>query len=1263
MPAFVANGPDIPENLLEAQEEGRIVFFCGAGISYPAGLPGFKGLVDNIYENLGTTPTPTEQQTYNKKQFDTTLDLLERRHPGKRIAVRTALNTVLTLSQIEDDSTITHKALIQLATNRKGKVRLVTTNFDRLFQHVITKDKLDITSYSAPFLPIPKKSRWDGIVYLHGLLPDSLDETELNRLVLTSGDFGLAYLTERWASRFITELFRHYIVCFIGYGINDPVLRYMMDALAADELLGETRPEAFAFASYQNGVREQAKIEWEAKGVIPLLYEVPAGTHDHSALHRTLKEWADTYHDGVQGKEMIISQHASTPPLTSSRTDYAVGRVLWALTDDLAAKHFANLNPVPPLEWLGPLSEKQFEHRDLSRFGVTANSVEDKDLRFSIFHRPAPYTHSSWMCIVDNGAQYCTRDDVIFHLSRWLTRHLGDPKLIIWLASYGDRLHERFVHQICNRLDKLDRLANGEQDEINSIIADAPNAIPSPPMRSLWEIFMAGRIKLHSTYSLHNCVNRIKRNGLTFFLRMELRENLAPRVVLRASSHLVENAHIPSEPVHIKDLVNWDLVLQSDEVHSLIDDWSKDQNYQKVLPDLLQDFTLLLRDALDLVRELGDANDKRDSSYVYQPSISEHPQNSNHYDWTALIKLTRDAWLATAQSDSKKARYAAEGWWQQSYPVFKRLALFAASHDEVISQRQALDWLLGDNCWWLWSIETRREAIRLLVSLAPKLVSSEVSELERAILVGPPHEMFKADFEDEKWERIINRMVWLRLAKFQAAGGEWGERANAKLDKLNQESPNWTLAEDERDEFSSWIGSSDDWHKLSLTPQDCSGLIEWLKEHETPDHWEEDDWRQRCRNDFSNTSCALCELSKKDIWIIGRWKQALLVWSEDDTKNEPNNNKSWNKLAPILNNASNEIIQSLAHELSWWLRAIAKTFECHDEIYFNLCHRILEQDYPDEENSDDPVMRAINQPVGIVTDALLKWWYRKLENDQSLPEGLKITFMDLCNIQINKFRHGRVLLASHVISLYRIDPNWTKEYLLPLFDWSLLTEAPVVWEGFLWSPRLYRPLLEDIKEPLLEGAKHYQELGKHAGQFAAFLTYVALDPGDIFTTEELSNATKCLPKEGLERTAQTLVTALVSAQDRRGEYWDNRLIPYLHSIWPKDISLITPIISESFALLCLAADESFPEALQKLESWIKPSQSPQILFDRMDKNQICTKFSKEALNFLDLVVSDDAHWLSGDFQKCLDVIEQKNQQLISDPRFVRLTTLARRHDI
>lgn len=127
----------------------------------------------------------------------------------------------------------THSALLSLARSREGALRLVTTNFDRIFHVAAKRTGQTFQDHAAPMLPIPKNSRWNGLVYLHGLLPEKIDDTALNRLAVTSGDFGLAYLTERWAARFVTELFRNCVVCFVGYSINNPVLRYMMDALAA----------------------------------------------------------------------------------------------------------------------------------------------------------------------------------------------------------------------------------------------------------------------------------------------------------------------------------------------------------------------------------------------------------------------------------------------------------------------------------------------------------------------------------------------------------------------------------------------------------------------------------------------------------------------------------------------------------------------------------------------------------------------------------------------------------------------------------------------------------------------------------------------------------------------------------------------------------------------------------------------------------------------------------------------------------------------
>ncbi|MCL2790495.1 MAG: SIR2 family protein [Desulfobulbus sp.] len=401
---FIPKGPDIPESLLQAHEEGRVVFFCGAGISRPAGLPGFKGLVDDIYKRLDIDRDPIEQKAYKNKQFDVTLGLLERRIHGQRTTVREVLAQALQPKQ-HPKGTSTHAALLQLARCQDGALRLVTTNCDRIFERVTEDTGQTIQSYTAPMLPVPKSSRWNGLVYLHGLLPQKDDDTTaLNSLVITSGDFGLAYLTERWAARFVSELFRNYVVCFVGYSIDDAVLRYMMDALAADRMLGEVTQQPYALCDCQSGQEHIKTIEWKAKGIIPILYEVPPRSR-HSALHKTLKAWAESYRDGIRGKELIVVTCALARPSSSTRQDDFVGRMHWALSDasGLPAKRFAERNPVPSLEWLKAFSEKRYRHNDLINFGVSPRGDQDDKLQFSLIRRPAPYKHASWMMLASNG--------------------------------------------------------------------------------------------------------------------------------------------------------------------------------------------------------------------------------------------------------------------------------------------------------------------------------------------------------------------------------------------------------------------------------------------------------------------------------------------------------------------------------------------------------------------------------------------------------------------------------------------------------------------------------------------------------------------------------------------------------------------------------------------------------------------------------------------------------------------------------------------
>ena len=455
---FVKNGPDIPERLLHAHEDGRVVFFCGAGVSYPARLPGFAGLVEKLYTALGTTPNAVQQAAIKAGQFDTAVGLLEADIVGgrKEANVRKALAAILKPDLGAPNATATHDALLTLSKTREGRMRIITTNFDRLFEEVIAAKSLPVERFQAPLLPVPK-SRWDGLVYLHGLLTLASTPSDLDRLVVSSGDFGLAYLTERWAARFVSELFRNYTVCFVGYSINDPVLRYMMDALAADRLLGEAPPEMFAFGSYSKGKEEKRANEWQAKNVTPILYR----EHNrHAYLHKTLRAWADTYRDGVRGKERIVVECAMARPLASTRQDDFVGRLLWALSDPggLPARRFADLVPVPSLDWLEPLSEERYRHADLDRFGVPPRTTEDDKLTFSLTGRPSPYPLAPLMCFVDAGARGSRWDEVMRQLARWLIRHLDDPALLLWLVKRGGQLHDNLAWWIEHRLDELAKL-------------------------------------------------------------------------------------------------------------------------------------------------------------------------------------------------------------------------------------------------------------------------------------------------------------------------------------------------------------------------------------------------------------------------------------------------------------------------------------------------------------------------------------------------------------------------------------------------------------------------------------------------------------------------------------------------------------------------------------------------------------------------------------------------------------------------------------
>ncbi len=1273
---FITGGPDIPNTLVQAHEEGRVVFFCGAGISYPAGLPGFEGLVEEIYRRCGTHFEENEQEAFNRGKFDTTLDLLEHRLPGQRLRVRYELANALKPKLRRKGATDTQEALLRLATDRNGSLRMVTTNFDRIFHAAAKRIKQPFQSYSAPMLPIPKNSRWDGLVYLHGVLPSKKDDTALNRLVITSGDFGLAYLTERWASRFVSDLFRNYVVCFVGYSINDPVLRYMMDALAADRMLGENTPQAWALGDCAPGQEHAKTIEWESKGVKPILYTVPTDTKDHSALHKTLQAWADTYRDGVQGKEAIVVKHALTQPQESTPQDDFVGRMLWALSDTngLPAKRFADFNPAPPLDWLfEAFALWNLGSNNLSSFGVQPFESADTNQTYSFIHRPPPPQLSSNMALVYSQSSASQFDDVMHHLARWLIRHLNDPRLIIWIANNGGKLHHQWAWMIERQLAYIHQLEKqGKTDTLDEIRSQSPMAIPNHLTKVLWNLLLSNRVQSsNNQLDFHNWQERLEQNGMTTTSRLELRELLSPKVTFKSPFRWNEDdsANEPSPPLFMRDIVDYEIVLNTDIPRT--HDKKSAPHWEETLPSLVEEFQQLLRDALDLRQELGDCDEKNDGSNWDLPSISPHNQNRGYQQWVTLIELLRDSWLSLSKLDKTRSARIALEWFRLPYPTFKRLSLFAATQNDLIETNQWVEWLLRDRAWWLWSLETEREMFRLLVLRGKQLGDTDKSRLEQAICIGPLREMFKSDLDNESWNMIVTRSVWLRLAKLESSGLELSNQAKTRLDNISSAYQHWKLADDEKDEFSSWMSTDDEPNyeeiqEIKLAPRKRKDLITWLtKPPSTSWRSHRNGWDNVCRTRFFHSLCALHDLAKTQIWPIKYWNDAFHIWGEDKMIS-----RTWKYAAPLILDMPDDILEETAHSVTRWLKNASEDITIHEDILIRLCHKFIKLEISDQsavttrngQAINEPVMEALNHPIGHVTEALISLWFKNSPNDNDLlPENIKPLFTSICDTQISRFRHGRVILASRLIALFRVDREWTRQYVLPVFNWqSNPTEAKGAWEGFLWAPRLYDPLLIEMKQQLLDSARHYTDLGKHSSQFASFLTFVALEPPEGYSDDDFRTAFDVLPNEGLVRSALALKQALEGAGDQSEEYWLNRIVPFWQKIWPKSKERITENISSALVNLVVAARGNFPQALELMKDWLKPLKHDLFVPQKLTEYEICSQYPEDTLKFLTLITNTNRSWVHKSLEECLTTIKQAQPQLTSTLPYKELLEYYRR---
>ncbi|WP_377159843.1 hypothetical protein ACFJIX_10805 [Roseateles sp. UC29_93] len=673
----------------------------------------------------------------------------------------------------------------------------------------------------------------------------------------------------------------------------------------------------------------------------------------------------------------------------------------------------------------------------------------------------------------------------------------------------------------------------------------------------------------------------------------------------------------------------------------------------------------LLREAVELQIEIGDATTTSDRSFWDLPSVEPHHQNRGFREWVILIELLRDGWLRINEQDVERAALIARGWFSVGYASFKRLALFAASQPATIASSEWVDWLLRDGGGTLWSAETQREVLRLLVLRGNSLDKRTQARLEGSLVIKSAMATLSNAAAQKQKQLVAEHAVWLRLAKLASVGVVLGKGAATRLKRITAKHPDWELADNLSDEFSHWMTGSgeDDFEQLReivSAPRRRHEIVAWIKQDSssTQGLFYEDTWRDTCRSRFFHTAMALGDLSKENIWPAERWKEALQAWSEPGLAS-----KAWHWVSGLIAAMPDAAFNVVARNVSYWIQTIGSAVTDDDENFFLLCDRILDGEYAEAVDTDAPVTRAINHPIGHVTQGLLNHWFSRNPGDgEGLPSNSRVRFDRLFESSRPQNRHGRVVLASRLIALFRIDRDWTTSFLLPLFNWeSDPEEAKAAWEGFLWSPRLYMPLLLEMKPYLLQTPSHFQRLGEHSEQFAAFLTYLAIGPAqptEGFSRDELRQAMASLPQDGLHRAAATLARAQEGAGERREEYWQTRILPVWMHIWPKDRRYASQAIGNHIASLIIAAGEKFPEALRVTHDWLAPLDQPHFALRKLRQSGLPTRFPTESLQLADILVKS-LQWDARDLKQCLESIAAARPSLSDDSRFIRLLDVSR----
>ncbi len=1269
---FLAHGPSIPDELLLARDQGRVIFFCGAGVSRArANLPDFIGLARKVVSKLGVGQgSPAYKLILEAQEIDRRVGIsgiiaadrvfgvLERDFASRDIEEAVAF----ALKPHPACDLSAHRILLDLATTSEGAVQLVTTNFDRLFDDC----GRELQVWQPPKLPDPlRPGDINGIVYLHGRATPDYTGAEGDGFVLSSSAFGRAYLSDGWATKFIQEILGKYVVVFVGYTADDPPVQYLLEALRRSPEKLET---AYAF---QSGDHSDAAARWRHKGVEAIPYN---SDNEHAALWQSLEAWAVRARDPDAWYKKVIDASKKGP---AASLPHERGQVAHAISTYEGVKKFCGGEVLPPAEWLCVFDKyRRFaKPGNSSSFGSKGPYVDPFDL-YGLDSdtpptKPDPEDHyakretpsDAWdafelnrldRSLIRNENLAALRGHWsnysphlvprIGQLGVWLAKVCDQPAAI-WWASHQSSLHQSIQEYILWELERSNRPTH----------KDVRNA-----WRSLFEAWNYVEDFHRDWYTLKAV---IKVDGWSSAVIRRLGEVLRPR--LAAEPNFWGG---PPPPALELDRVDGARLLRMDvkypEMHEAVsvpDEWCA-----VVVRVLRQNLEL----AHALEHEIGGYG-LGSISPIVQDSIEGADYQRKHGISAAVIQFS-ELFAQLIKTNRAAAKHEFSSWPTDDDTIFARLRIWASGERSIVSDNDFGQFMASLSDGAFWNDYHQRDLLLVLAKRWKKLSLKSRKLIEEKLMRGPkrwPREKVAAYYRRRAWS-ILNRIKWLQNSGCNLSASSRGQ---AKLFRASV--PDWkenygAKAADSLEGRVGTVRTNTNHEELVVAPISLVLLQAKERSGRSDDFLVENDpfsglAAQRPARAFA----ALIYAAKRGDFEEWAWRRFL----NSDGRNNDKARLGW-LIAERLARCSNEQLAMILRPASDWLRdASAKlSMEClpvFDRILTKLVDILRES--PNEgrsgivRGSEEPdwTMEAINSPTGKIAQALFNDLRKdNLDRNQGFPAEWLAHVESLLSFPGDLRRHALVILFHNLNWLFAIDPKWTEKHLLPALQGDETNDRDAAWSGFLWGARTpNRELYMQLKNDMLEYATNPLPSRRSYGEIIAGMILAGWGTINDATGE------RCISNDEMRSVLLTVddefrSRLLWQAQRWSGEKNENSherwkgQLPKLLQIWPRQISARSPSTSARLCELAFSSGDQFPTIAALVLPLLGKIERDHLMLPelRRSEDNIVDRYPEQALALLHTVLPENAiAWPYG-IQEILQRIGDSNSALISDDRLISL---------